>query len=107
MQFANPPSLSLIFPHSSNRRESVSAEAACRFQRTPSEATTNYERDSSCDDRTGAVLRLAGSFGDRQAGDVHQVASQCIPNVLAMEVAESGQTAASQESTRADPRDGP
>ena len=88
-------------------RESVPPKTASLVPGTQDETTPDSGLVSSGDGRVSEVLRLAQGTGDREAGDVRPMASDGIQDVLAMEVAQTRPSGATERAPRIGIRDGP
>src|SRR5258706_6027648 len=89
-----------------DRRESVPPKTACLVPRAEGKAAPDNGVSSSRDGRAREVLRLARRIGNREASDVRQMASDCIQDVLAMEVAKARPSGAPEKYLRAGPPNG-
>src|SRR3954454_22042628 len=74
-------------PHGSGGRESVFAQTIGSIPGTGEESDAHDSCRQVCILQTGSLVRLAWCIDDRQASHFDRLASQCIPPLLALEVA--------------------
>ena len=94
----------LFLSHWPGGRESFPSKTVGHVPRAQGKATPDNGLNSCRDGCASKVLRLARR---REARDIRQMASECLQDVLAMEVAQARTSGAAQRRPRAGSSDGP
>jgi hypothetical protein len=93
----------LILSRGPDRREPLSSKAAGAVPGAQSETAENDAANPDGDGCASPILRLETRAGGGSAGDVRQMASNCLPDIMALEVVQRWPSAFAEESQRTDP----
>lgn len=96
----------LLISSRHSRREPLSSKATRSILGAQGKSATHHGSYPALHDRAGPLVRLARRPGDRKTRDVPQMASNCVSDVLALEIPQNGSSDAAEESERDCPRDG-